>query len=77
MTALLEDKSTKLLRIVGNYVTMTPRVISGDLNFQTRNTIFFPPLWRCGPKQAMVSSFLRFLDHTQRRTTVGRSPLDE
>jgi len=25
----------------------------------------------------MVSSFLRFLDHTQRRTTVGRIPLDE
>ena len=23
------------------------------------------------------SSFLRFLDHTQRRTTVGRTPLDE
>ena len=26
---------------------------------------------------AMASSFLRFLDHTQRRTTVGRTPLDE
>ena len=25
----------------------------------------------------MASTFLRFLDHTQRRTTVGRSPLDE
>jgi len=25
----------------------------------------------------MVSSFLRFLDHTQRRTSVGRTPLDE
>jgi hypothetical protein len=24
-----------------------------------------------------ASSFLRFLDHTQRRTTVGRTPLDE
>ena len=29
------------------------------------------------PQGAMVSSFLRFLDHTQRRTTVGRTPLDE
>ena len=27
--------------------------------------------------RVMASSFLRFLDHTQRRTTVGRSPLDE
>ena len=26
---------------------------------------------------AMASSFTRFLDHTQRRTTVGRTPLDE
>jgi hypothetical protein len=25
----------------------------------------------------MVSSFTGFLDHTQRRTTIGRSPLDE
>jgi hypothetical protein len=25
----------------------------------------------------MASSFLRFLDHTQRRTTVDRTPLDE
>ena len=29
-------------------------------------------LWRCGPTQTMASSFLRFLDHTQRRITVGR-----
>jgi len=25
----------------------------------------------------MASSLTRFLDHTQRRTTVGRTPLDE
>jgi len=36
--------------------------------------IFF--LWLCSPTRAMASSFLRFLDHTQRRTTVGRTPLD-
>ena len=29
------------------------------------------------PTRVMASSFLRFLDHTQRRTTVGRTPLDE
>ena len=33
--------------------------------------------WRCGPSLATASSFFRFLDHTQRRTTVGRTPLDE
>jgi len=31
----------------------------------------------CGPTRAMAASFTRFLDHTQRRTTVGRAPLDE
>ena len=34
-------------------------------------------LWRYGPTRAMASSFLRLLDHTQRRITVGRTPLDE
>ena len=29
------------------------------------------------PQWARVSSSTRFLDHTQRRTTVGRTPLDE
>jgi len=29
------------------------------------------------PQWAMSSSFARFLDHTQRHTTVGRTPLDE
>ena len=37
----------------------------------------FFPLWRCGPTRAVASSFTRFLDHTQRHTTVGRTPLDE
>ena len=34
-------------------------------------------LWRCDPTRVMAFSFLRFLDHTQRRTTVGRTPQDE
>ena len=36
----------------------------------------FLSVWRCGPTRGMASSFLRFLDHTQRRITVGRNPLD-
>ena len=32
---------------------------------------------RHSPQLDMASSFKRFLDHTQRRTTVGRTPLDE
>ena len=34
-------------------------------------------LWRCGPTRAMASTFLRFLDHTQRRNTVAKTPLYE
>ena len=34
-------------------------------------------LWRCDPTQVMTSLFLRFLDHTQWCTTVGRTPLDK
>jgi hypothetical protein len=37
----------------------------------------FVLLWRCDPTRFMASSFLRFLDHTQQRTTVGRTSLDE
>jgi hypothetical protein len=36
-------------------------------------TSLFFFLWRCDPTRVMASSFLRFLDHTQRRTTVGRT----
>ena len=32
---------------------------------------------RCDPTWVMAFSFLRFLDHTQRRSTVGRTPLDK
>jgi hypothetical protein len=39
-----------------------------------RNSFF---LWRCCPTRVMASSFLMFLDPTQRRSTVGRTPLDE
>ena len=33
--------------------------------------------WRDSLQCARASSLTRFLDHTQRRTTVGRTPLDE
>ena len=37
--------------------------------------IFFN--WSNSPQMARAFSFTRFLHHTQRRTTVGRTPLDE
>jgi len=39
--------------------------------------ILFCLFWRYSPHWARASSFTRFLDNTQRRTTVGRTPLDE
>ena len=44
-------------------------------NYKDFHLLFF--LLCCGPMRAMASSFSRFLDHTQRRTTLGRTPLDE
>jgi len=38
---------------------------------------FFFFFRRNSPLLDMASSFTRFLDHTQRRTPVGRIPLDE
>ena len=48
-----------------------------SLEFTFYDKWFFFSLWRCGPTRAMSFSILRFLDHTQRRTIVSRTPLDE
>ena len=45
-----------------------------SINNVPTTDLFF---WRCDPTRVMASSFLRFLDHTQRPTTIGRTPLDE
>ena len=39
--------------------------------------VLFVSCGAAAPRGAMASSFLRFLYHTQRRITVGRTPLDE
>jgi hypothetical protein len=38
---------------------------------------YYYHLWHCSPTWVMASSSMRFLDHTQRRATVSRTPLDE
>ena len=45
------------------------------LSFIFQQPIFF--IWPNRPQWAWASSVTRFLDHTQRRTTVGRTHLDE
>jgi hypothetical protein len=39
--------------------------------------LHFLSFWRNSPHWTMASSSTMFLDHTQRRITVGRTPLDE
>jgi len=38
---------------------------------------FFVPCGASGPMRIVASSFLRFVDHTRRRITVGWTPLEE
>jgi len=51
------------------------------LSFGAESFVFqfvrFVCFWCNSPQWARASYFTRFLDHTQRRTAVGRTPLDE
>ena len=51
--------------------------MSGKNSYHFKFVCLFVCFWRDSPQWARASSFTRFLDHTQRRTTVGRTPLDE
>ena len=64
----------QLFVILCAWVTDGVPLISGG-HTPNEDSFFF--LWRCDSTWIMASSFLRFLDHTQRRTTVGRTSLDE
>src|SRR5215471_5020976 len=46
-----------------------------DLKCLAKYYLFIYFLWHCSPARAMASSTTRFLDHTQRCATVGRTPL--
>ena len=62
---------------IQNFPYSRKKRIERDLSFPLPPPPFLFLLWRCDPMRARASSFLRFLDHTQWRTTVGRTPLDE
>ena len=61
---------------VGNTVTKLPRQPLGSYPSWKLQSYFWGG-GRESPQWARTSSFTRFLDHTQRRNTVGRTPLDE
>ena len=67
-------QSVRILRIVFTFV-LTYDLVSppAPKSLTISLSLFFfatAPLWA-------VTSFTKFLDHTQRRTAVGRTPLDE
>ena len=55
------DKKKDLCRHEPKFILVLPRDFFLSRVY-VRNFFF---LWRCGPTQAMASSFLRFLDHAQ------------
>jgi hypothetical protein len=63
------------VRRVSQSLTVEDRSRTNDHSDDNLYFIYF--LWLCSPSRAMASLFTRFLDHTQRRATVGRTPLDE
>ena len=62
-------------RVVGHQVMLVPVMMIGYMFF----VCLFVRSWRnCPPPQwARASSIRKFINHTQRRTTFGRTPLDE
>ena len=52
----------------------TRDTLTNSTNSNNGSSVFF---CATAPQWARASSFTRFLDHTQRRTTVGRTSLDE
>ena len=71
------DENTKTFcRIVRLWGEIQPKTwIQCQRNNHLRS--MFVCLWHNSPQWPRASSFTRFLDHTQRCSTVSRTPLDE
>jgi hypothetical protein len=65
------EESAWLILVDGN-------IGSGVLNLvQSYSGALFVCFWRDSPQWARASSFTRFIDHTQRSTTVGTTPQND
>ena len=47
------------------------------LHYPLTESLLYFFIWHDSPQRPRVSLLITFLDHTQRRTTAGRAPLDE
>ena len=72
---LRQAKSSRLFRYVWNWCCMLVR--HRAFNSCSIHTVSEFLFLHNSPQWARASSFTRFLDHTQRRTTLGTTPLDE
>jgi len=66
----LQHSNIQILNIFDGNITI-------NITLLLFSFIVFYFFWRDSPQWGRASSFTRFLDHTQRRTTVGRTPVDE
>ena len=75
----LYSKGTTVIETSGTAYPETRRQTSPYLNLHQNRYVVVVVVYLAQqpPQWAMASSFTRFLDHTQRRITVGRTPLDE
>jgi hypothetical protein len=62
--------TAKSVHLTGPWVSVNYECLANS-----HDQFFF--FWRRGPSGAMDSSVMKFLDPTQRRTTVGSTPMDE
>jgi len=69
--------SCKQTYVTYNIAVYTVKIPEDGHRNCPKHVYFYVCFWRDSPQAARASSFTRFLDHTQRRTTVGRTPLDE
>ena len=64
------------LRLCQGKIRKTLSCVKFLLGTELCHCFFIIIIWHNSPQWDMAFSFTRFLDHTQRRTTVGRTPLD-
>jgi len=83
ITEQLIDQAAKLNKLLINYVMITyiigcaPNCLKPFKAYFLRDAPTGLTLRRLMSYIYMEHPFLMFLDHTQRRSTVGRTPLDE